>query len=171
MATYIDLNPVRAGIVDDPKDYRWCSLGAASAGNSPARSGIKQIVDTLFAYQNRQPVSLARAVPEYRLQLVVRGKEEGIDPSGQPLRRGFSKEVAQQTLENKGELSLPDALRCRVRYFTDGAVIGSKESIEHVFQVERWRFGPKRSSGARKFRRITGTSLCSLRDLRLDVIE
>ena len=24
MAVYIDLNPVRAGIVDDPADYRWC---------------------------------------------------------------------------------------------------------------------------------------------------
>src|SRR5690606_35776950 len=24
MAAYIDLNPVRAGLVADPKDYRWC---------------------------------------------------------------------------------------------------------------------------------------------------
>jgi putative transposase len=24
VAAYIDLNPVRAGLVDDPKDYRWC---------------------------------------------------------------------------------------------------------------------------------------------------
>ena len=24
---YIDLNPVRAGIVEKPEDYRWCSLG------------------------------------------------------------------------------------------------------------------------------------------------
>ena len=24
MSSYIDLNPVRAGIVDDPKEYRWC---------------------------------------------------------------------------------------------------------------------------------------------------
>ena len=23
MAAYIDLNPVRAGLIDDPKDYRW----------------------------------------------------------------------------------------------------------------------------------------------------
>ena len=25
---YIDLNPVRAGLVERPEDYRWCSLGA-----------------------------------------------------------------------------------------------------------------------------------------------
>ncbi len=24
VAAYIDLNPVRAGMVKDPKDYRWC---------------------------------------------------------------------------------------------------------------------------------------------------
>ena len=24
MAAYIDLNPVRAGLVEDPKDYRFC---------------------------------------------------------------------------------------------------------------------------------------------------
>ena len=24
---YIDLNPVRAAIVERPQDYRWCSLG------------------------------------------------------------------------------------------------------------------------------------------------
>ena len=29
MATYIDLNPVRAGMVDRPEDYRWCSYGEA----------------------------------------------------------------------------------------------------------------------------------------------
>jgi len=29
MAAYIDLNPVRAGLVDDPKDYRWCGHAEA----------------------------------------------------------------------------------------------------------------------------------------------
>jgi len=29
MAAYIDLNPVRAGMVKDPADYRWSSYGEA----------------------------------------------------------------------------------------------------------------------------------------------
>jgi hypothetical protein len=29
MAAYIDLSPVRAGLVDDPADYRWCGYGEA----------------------------------------------------------------------------------------------------------------------------------------------
>ena len=32
MAAYIDLNPVRAGLVEDPKDYRWCGYGEALGG-------------------------------------------------------------------------------------------------------------------------------------------
>lgn len=32
MGAYIDLNPARAGIVDDPKDYCWSGYGEALAG-------------------------------------------------------------------------------------------------------------------------------------------
>ena len=28
MSAYIDLNPVRAGLVDDPREYRWCGYAA-----------------------------------------------------------------------------------------------------------------------------------------------
>ncbi|MFV0337994.1 MAG: transposase, partial [Chthoniobacterales bacterium] len=31
MAAYIELNPVRAGLVKDPKDYRWCGYAEAVA--------------------------------------------------------------------------------------------------------------------------------------------
>ena len=32
VAAYIDLNSVRAGMVDDPKDYRWSGYAQAVAG-------------------------------------------------------------------------------------------------------------------------------------------
>ena len=37
MAAYIDLNPVRAGIVDDPKNYRFCGYAEAVAGEGRAK--------------------------------------------------------------------------------------------------------------------------------------
>ena len=37
MSAYIDLNAVRAGIVEDPKDYRWCGYAEAVAGSKVAR--------------------------------------------------------------------------------------------------------------------------------------
>ncbi len=41
MAAYLDLNAVRAGLVNDPKDYRFCGYGEAVAGgrSGPNRSG------------------------------------------------------------------------------------------------------------------------------------
>ena len=43
VAAYIDLNPVRAGLVADPKDYRFCGYAAAVAGNRLARKGLMSI--------------------------------------------------------------------------------------------------------------------------------
>jgi hypothetical protein len=44
VAAYIDLNPVRAGIVEDPKDYRWSGYGEAVAGLRRAREGLRLLV-------------------------------------------------------------------------------------------------------------------------------
>ena len=60
-------------------------------------------------------------------------------------------------------------LHCRVRYFTDGAVIGSKEFVNEAFANARERFGTKRKDGARKLKGGGATAsgiLWSLRDLR-----
>jgi len=63
-------------------------------------------------------------------------------------------------------------LRCRVRYFTDGAVIGSRSFVNEAFAAARERFGPRRQDGARKLRGsgapAAGT-LWSLRDLKKGV--
>jgi hypothetical protein len=63
-------------------------------------------------------------------------------------------------------------LRCRVRYFTDGAVIGSKEFVNEAFASARERFGAKRKDGARKLKgggAAASGILWSLRDLRKGV--
>ena len=45
VAAYIDLNPVRAGLVDDPKDYRWCGYAEAVASDTSVRKS-KQAITT-----------------------------------------------------------------------------------------------------------------------------
>jgi len=40
VSAYIDLNAVRAGLVEDPKDYRHCGYAAAVGGDGKARSGL-----------------------------------------------------------------------------------------------------------------------------------
>ncbi|MFV0337298.1 MAG: hypothetical protein ACK5LK_03525, partial [Chthoniobacterales bacterium] len=69
-----------------------------------------------------------------------------------------------------GKLSMVEVLRCRVRYFCDGAVLGRKQFVEKIFEANRERYGPKRKSGARGMRGADWGELHSLRDLRKDVI-
>jgi len=116
VAAYIDLNPVRAGIVDDPKDYRFSGYGEAVAGGKSARAGLS-IVD--------------RDLAGYRQTLYGYGSEpaEG--------KASFSRETALQVLRTeRGEISLAAALRCRIRYFTDGKILGSSEFVDQHLQPQ-----------------------------------
>ena len=55
MAAYIDLNPVRAGMVKDPADYRWSSYGEAIGGGTTG-NGKKARVGFVRAYYCDQGV-------------------------------------------------------------------------------------------------------------------
>jgi putative transposase len=66
-------------------------------------------------------------------------------------------------------VALGKMLRLRVRYFSDGAVIGSRAFVDGVFRACRDRFGEKRVSGARKLRGNAAAAtglLWSVRDLQ-----
>lgn len=59
-------------------------------------------------------------------------------------------------------------LCCRVRYFTDGAVIGSRGFVNEVFETNRSRFGPRRKTGARLMGGFAKhEKLYSMRDLKV----
>ena len=76
-----------------------------------------------------------------------------------------------KVLESGGKLPLPDILRCRVRYFTDGMAIGGKAFVERVFSENRGLFGPKRKDGARKMRFGEWGDLRTARALRVDAVR
>lgn len=170
LAAYIDLNPVRAGLVQDPKDYRWCSYAQARAGKVLARLGLKQVMDTQGAVLNRQPVVPSRALELYAQWMALSGQQVATTESGQALRVGLTPKQVQEVLSSGGRLDRSEALRCRVRYFSDGAVLGSKATLEDLFQSQRSRFGPQRKSGARKVRGVVLPGVFSLRDLRKEVV-
>ncbi|HEX7261675.1 MAG TPA: hypothetical protein VF258_07660 [Luteolibacter sp.] len=85
------------------------------------------------------------------------------------LRKGISKQEAENETRQDGEIPFGKMLRCRVRYFTDGAVIGSRRFVDEAFAKSRERFGLKRKTGARRLKgdaAPAGGVLWSLRDLR-----
>lgn len=62
-------------------------------------------------------------------------------------------------------------LRFRVRKFTDGAVIGSRDFVNEAFIAARERFNAKRKDGERKLRgsASVATGLFAVRDLRVGI--
>jgi REP element-mobilizing transposase RayT len=174
MALYIDLNPVRASLVDDPKDYRWTGYGEAMGGSKRARRGLCRVMEAPMDSWEEKRGGLSPA-EGYRCWLFGEGIEVGVGEApknkgqGSRLspssRKGFSKRRVEAVLKAGGKLSRGELLRCQVRWFSDGVAIGSKGFVEGIFTRCREHFGPKRKTGARPVREDAG-GLHALRELR-----
>lgn len=160
VAAYIDLNPVRAEIVDDPKDYRWCAYAASLAGHAVARSGI----EGLFCGKR----SFKEAIASYRL--ILFGK--GYSVKGSPAKDGgrISADRLAEVVKKKGAVPMKELFRVRVRYFRDGLALGSKEFIGAVLEDYRDAFGPKRTRAGCPLTEMEGSNaLYSFRNLKSDI--
>jgi REP element-mobilizing transposase RayT len=144
MAAYIDLNPIRAKIVDLPEQYRWSGYGEAMSGSNRMKAAYQEM---LAGYL--QPADDVLAA--YRIWLYGQGEEnEGTTERGAPIRPGLDRDKVKEIMEAKGKMALHDYLRCRVRYFSDGLVLGTRTFVNEIFVEFRERFGPKRKDGARR---------------------
>lgn len=101
----------------------------------------------------------------------MQGRQKGLKPDGSPTKRGFSHAEIQQVLESDGQLPLRELLRCRVRYFSDGVALGSRDFVENMFQANRDRLNVKREVGARQMKHGEWGDTFVMRDLRLEAIS
>ena len=117
-SAYIDLNPVRAGMVAVPEAYRWSSLGLLV--RNPLRA--RRFLSPLPVQTNR--VSLDESAYRqfvYRSgKLPVRGKA-----SISPL-------MAAEVEALCGRLGIMDLVKYRVRNLTEGLALGSREFVAGV---------------------------------------
>ena len=187
MAAYIDLNPVRAGMVEDPADYRWSSYGEAVGGGNrgngkKAREGLVRAItsDTDTGFDSSQWKEVSRRYRRLMGMALERRPGMTQDSEIQDTRKklyAVTKNEAEALESEDNQTVLPDLsmakmLRCRVRYFTDGAVIGSRQFVNDAFAAARGRFTEKRQDGARRMRGsglAAAGVLWSIRDLRVRV--
>ncbi|MCC5842236.1 MAG: hypothetical protein JJT96_19125, partial [Opitutales bacterium] len=120
VAAYIDLNPVRAGLVEDVGDYGFSGFGEACAGGSAARRGIARIEGKM--------TWATKWHERYRARLCSR-----LGPGMRPLRRD---QRSAATVAIRGN-EMPEAglaegsgLLSKIRAFSESWVVGSVGWVE-----------------------------------------
>ena len=200
VAAYIDLNPVRAGLVEKPEDYRWCGYAEALSGTRAAklaRRGLGVVLSECL-HDSELRTDWRRTHNRYRQFLYEEGEvreyecdaEHTAPPSStasasprashrpatgpvlRPIRPGFASAEVEKVIRARGALPLREVLRHRVRYLSDGAVLGTGAFVDGIFEreKERGRASPKRESGAREMQGASWGVLRVMRDLRKEVL-
>jgi hypothetical protein len=138
------------------------------AGNKLAREGLRYAVKLFFGPTEKEMANWNVAQGRYRMLLYRRGLQRR-NAKGEIKAGGvFDEKTVEAVFEARGQISGISYVGAKIRYFTDGAVIGTKSFIEGVFQAHRDRFGKKRKNGARKMKAVDGDwgAMRALRDLK-----
>jgi hypothetical protein len=159
VAAYIDLNPVRAEIVADPEDYRWCGYAAAMAGLPQQKNGITQLFLAKSNFKN--------CIESYRL--ILFGKGYSSKGSVDKDTGTISPKALTGIIKNEGRISPESLFKMRVRYFIDGTAIGSKDFVESVVNQNRTAFGSNRKRAGKALPNELWGDLHVLRDLKKHV--
>ena len=138
-SAYVELNPVRAGIVQKPETYRWCSLHYRQFAGKKSQFLSFNGLFSEDILQSTSPTEIHRA---YRSLVYYCGNikrttlqdlEEGrtVDDA----RSAISDQLFEQESLRNFNLTPGALMRGRIRHFTDGAVIGSKEFLLKAYSM------------------------------------
>ena len=132
---YIDLNPVRAGIVKKPEKYRWCSLGYHVQTNN--KEGFLSLDLGLMEFGVKDERERLRY---YRRFVYEKGSLKGVKKERQ---KDF-------------EIGRVDRFKYRTRYFSDSGVIGSKAYVERIYQTFKHHFTARREKRPKVIEGLSG---------------
>jgi REP element-mobilizing transposase RayT len=145
---YIDLNPLRAGLVERPEQYRWNSLGYHIQTNNRGN-----FLSTDFGLKEFNVKSEKERIRRYRRYVYEAGS------LNQP-EKGSVKVIEDKVLEKersrKFELSKSHRFRYRTRYFTDSGIIGSKEFVSVNYQRFKHLFYSKHEKKPKPIKGLAG---------------
>ena len=151
LLAYVDLNPVRAGIVETPEEYRWCSLGYyAQSGNRD------KLLCPEFGMEEWGELDEDEAFRRYR--------EYVYEVSGLGERRGIKESIIDEERRRGYRIPLREVLLRRCRYFSDGCVLGGRAFVSTAFHRFMGLLGLRRHRRAHRI--FSGVEIYSLRRLR-----
>jgi hypothetical protein len=123
---YIDLNPLRAGLVERPEQYRWNSLGYHIQTNNQ-----DNFLCTYFGLKEFNVKSKKERIRGYRRYVYEAG---ALNRPDKMQAKVIDDKVVAKERKNEFEISRISRFRYRTRYFTDSGIIGSKEFVFSNYQ-------------------------------------
>ena len=152
---YIDLNPLRAGLVDRPEDYRWNSLGYHLQTDNK-----DQFLSTDFGLKEFNPPPADQGlkgqkerIRRYRRYVYEAGAIKRTD--NKQVKVIDDKIVAKERRKDF-EISRISRFRHRTRYFTDSGIIGSKEFVNEKYQRLKHLFHSKHEKKPKPIKGLEG---------------
>lgn len=139
VSAYIELNPVRAGLVTEPHEYKWCSFTEAIAGGTKAKKGITQVVSGLGGAANWGKIEAI-----YRDYFLHKAAEQNYS------KKGIDSEHYYEATEGGGQLDEKSRLHTRIRYMSDGLIMGSKQFLDDFLNRNREAIGDHRKNSGYK---------------------
>jgi hypothetical protein len=145
---YIDLNPVRAGIVQRPETYRWCSLGYhLQTGNSDG------FLSTDFGLKQFNVKNEKERIRRYRRYVYETGAVQRTDGTSPAV---IDQKMLAKERKNDFHISRTDRFIHRTRYFSDSGIIGSKEFVATHYQKFKHLFQSKHEKKPKPVKGLEG---------------
>jgi REP element-mobilizing transposase RayT len=145
---YIDLNPLRAGLVDRPEDYRWNSLGYHLQTENK-----DQFLSTDFGLKEFSVKSKKERIRRYRRYVYEAG---AINRPDNMQAKVIDDKVVEKERKKDFEISRISRFRHRTRYFTDSGIIGSKEFVAENYQRFKHLFHSKHEKKPKPIKGLDG---------------
>jgi putative transposase len=145
---YIDLNPLRAGLVERPEEYRWNSLGyhlqTANKDN---------FLSLDFGLAEFGVLDAKERLRSYRRYVYEAG---ALDRPGKPSAGVIKNKVLEKERTNDFELKRVRRFRYRTRYFADSGIMGSKEFVSINYQRFKHLFYSKHEKKPKPIKGLAG---------------
>lgn len=130
---YIDLNPVRAGLVSKPEAYRWNSIGYHVQTNNR-----DDFLSLDFGLRQFGDMGDKERLRRYRRFLYETGAMDKVKGAQ------IEKSIIEQERKNDFRLTRRHRFIYRTRYFTDSGIIGGKAFVSETYQKAKEAFQAKR---------------------------
>lgn len=145
---YIDLNPIRANIVERPEDYRWTSIGYHIQSKNKYN-----FLSLDFGLKEFGAMDAEERLRRYRRYIYEAGALKRSDGKSSTT---IDENVIKRERKADFKMTRVDRFRYRTRYFTDSGIIGSRDFVSRNYKQFKDLFQSKHEKRPKPVKGLDG---------------